>query len=174
MGTQSPGAESSSIGLGWSLDLEIEPPPPPPPPPPVSTPSISSLAVTPAKFRAADIGGSIVSRRAPVGGTVVFARSDPGTASFSVQRLVPGVKRKGRCAKLKRGKKPVRRKSCKRIVRIKGGFSSPCESGFNGVLFTGRLRDRALAPGSYRLLARATADGATYSKSARTWFRIVR
>jgi hypothetical protein len=66
-------------------------------------PELRSLVVSPTKFRAANIGGAVISRkkkrRAPVGSTVIYELSTPATVSFSVERAVKGRRVGGKCHK---------------------------------------------------------------------------
>src|SRR2546428_194872 len=73
--------------------------------------------------------------------------------------------------------KPTRRNRkkhrCKRLVRLKGGFTLTGKAGTNSFHFTGRLRGHKLKPGRYRLVATPVVNGVK-GKPASVRFRIVR
>jgi streptogramin lyase len=144
-------------------------PPPPPPPPVVKTLSVSSLKLSPTKFRAASSGASIT-KKAKTGTTVSYRLSLAATIRFTVERPQPGRKSGKKCVKPKRGKKGKR---CTRYVVLKGRFQHVGKAGANKFHFSGRVGGKKLRPGSYRLVAVATA-GATKSKLKRANFKIVR
>jgi hypothetical protein len=56
---------------------------------------------------------------------------------------------------------------------VRGSFSHRDSVGANRVGLTGRLLERALAPGSYRLSATPRASGKT-GRAVSTGFRIIR
>lgn len=110
---------------------------------------ITSLKVVPAVFKAANLGGSTAiasakggKRKAPVAARVTFTASAAVTVDFSVERKT--VKRVG-----KKHKKKVVYK------RVKGGFQFAGLPGAASFEFTGRIADKALKPGVYRLIGQA-------------------
>jgi hypothetical protein len=150
--------------------VQVAPPVPPPPPPPVvKTLSVSSLKLSPRTFRAAPKGASITKKK-KTGTTVSYRISLAATTKFTVESPQPGRKSGKKCVKPKRGKKGKR---CTRYVVLKGSFKHAGKAGTNKFRFSGRVGGKKLRPGSYRLVAVASA-GATKSKLKRANFKIIR
>ena len=148
------------------------PPPPPPPPPPAkdtTRPLLSALSLSPSRFAAARKGASIVRRG---GSRVSYRLSEPGVVKFTVQRADSGRRAGGRCVKAKRSNRRARR--CTRYRRLRGSFTHPGAGGQNSFKFSGRLRNRKLAPGRYRLQSTATDAAGNRSRPERTRFQIRR
>jgi hypothetical protein len=126
------------------------------PPPPggqakPKPPALTKLRLSPGRFRPAN-------RRHPTRGTTLAYRdTEAATTTFSVQRKRAGVRRGKRClAPPKHPRKGHRHvKRCTRFVPVKGTFHHADTAGADAVHWNGRIRGRALAPGAYRLLARA-------------------
>ena len=145
---------------------------------PVARPVLTKLGIS-GKFRAASTGGTLVSRlprsrgKHAIGGAISFMLNVAARVSFSIQQVRSGVVKHGRCA-VSRGAADVAgaaaaRKRCTRLVTLRGAFSTSGRAGGNQVLFSGRLRGRALPAGSYRLTG-APAGGRAMSAA----FNIVR
>jgi hypothetical protein len=83
---------------------------------------------------------------------------------------VSGRRVGGRCVK---ATKTNRRKTRCTRSQTAGTLSIAGKAGANTVAFSGKLRGRALPPGSYRLLVTAQADGKT-SAAATIRFTIAR
>jgi len=139
----------------------------PPPAPGV----LKSLKVAPAAFKAANIGGAIISAKgkkakAPIGAKVSFSLDAAGPVKFSVARPTIGRKAGKKCVKKSHGN--AGKPKCKRLAPLKGGFTIDGSPGANSFKFAGRIRNRSLKPGKYALVG--SAGGVT--KSAK--FKIVR
>jgi hypothetical protein len=164
----SPTIDAGSTDLIGPLDLDgnprIEGPapdigafefvPPQPPPPPV--PALLSLELSPRAFRPTNFGGAIVSapgraRRARVGSDVRYELTLPATATFSVEKALPGRKVRGKCRRPTRKNRTEKR--CVRFRMLKGSFTHEGTAGRNGFKFSGRIGARALPGGRYRLVA---------------------
>jgi len=65
-------------------------------------------------------------------------------------------------------------KPCARWVTVKGTFSIPAQAGATSFTFRGRIGDKKLKPGSYRLNSRATDSADNTSATKRKTFRIVK
>lgn len=117
-----------------------------PPPPPLirSGPALrlTAMKVAPSTFRPLRSGSSVVRAR---GARVTFTLSEPARVTFRV--------RDGRGATLR------------------GAFSITGRSGRNQIWFSGRLDRRTLAPGRYRLVARAATPDARTSAVVSVTFR---
>jgi DNA-binding beta-propeller fold protein YncE len=135
-------------------------------------PVIRGLTITRA-FRAAGHGASVARRPAkPVGATVRYSLSEAGAAAFTVQRAAAGRKVGRSCKKPSRTNR--KRKRCTRYVGVRGGFAHPSLAGRNSFHFSGRVRKRKLAPGTYRLIEKVTDAAGNLSAPKRAKFRVVR
>ena len=159
------------------------PPPPgpppvrcPPPAPPTETlpgdtirPAISRLSLRPSRFAARSRGTTLLTRGS--GGTRVrFRLSEAAKVRFTVARASKG-RRSGRsCVKPTRRNR--RAKSCTRYLAMRGGVSKAFEAGTRGVRFTGRVRNKRLKVGRYRLRLRATDAAGNSSPTVSRAFRI--
>jgi hypothetical protein len=140
-------------------------------------PRIAQLSLTPASFAAARTGSSTRSSRGRGFGAQVRLRVDrAATVRFSVQGVSTG-RRAGRgasagcVAATPRNRTATR---CTRFVPLDGAFSKSMRAALNSSFtFTGRVGGRTLKPGSYRLIATATAGG-VIGNTVRRAFRIRR
>jgi hypothetical protein len=141
----------------------------PPLPPPV-TAELRSLVLSPTAFRASNLGGAIASRAkkrpAPVGSKVTYALSAAGTVSFTVERKLVGRQVGRKCVPKTRAN--ATKKKCALFKPVKGPFSAAGTSGLNRFTFSGRVGNKSLKPGPYRLVG--SAGGAV----KRVSFRIVK
>jgi hypothetical protein len=139
--------------------------------------TVSGLAFSNTTFAAESSGPSATNARkkAHRGTQVSFRLNVAASVRFTVTQRLKGRKvkhgKKTVCAKPT--KKNRKRKSCTRVVTLKGSFTRIGGAGKNSFHFTGRLNGRKLKPGNYRLVATPTAGGKT-GKSTSSGFRIVR
>jgi pyruvate/2-oxoglutarate dehydrogenase complex dihydrolipoamide acyltransferase (E2) component len=110
-------------------------------------PVISTLSLSPATFKAALKGASIVA--SPIGTTVRYRISEDATVRFTIKRV-------GR-----------RTRAVRELVARRS------HAGLNEFVFTGRMH-RPLKPGMYRLVAEATDAAGNNSGIESVAFRIVR
>ena len=145
-------------------------PPPPPPPPAVdrTSPLLSALSLRPSRFVAASSGASI--RRG--GSKVSYELSEPAAVRFTVQRASTGRRSGGRCLRATRSNR--RAKRCTRYRTLAGSFTHRGSTAKNAFTFSGRLRNRRLVAGRYRLQAIATDAAANRSRALRSRFQIRR
>jgi hypothetical protein len=160
--------------------LPPNPPPPNPPPPnplppnallpnpltPVA-PVISSARLSPASFRAKGRGASLV-RSVNTGTTISYRDSQAATTTFVVLKPVAGHKKGRKCVA---GRKRKHQRACTRYVSV-GSFKHTDIAGNVMVHFTGRVKGKALRPGSYKLALTAMANAKT-STTVTLSFRIV-
>jgi hypothetical protein len=135
------------------------------PPAPVA-PEDSQPVLSSRTFAALARGASI--SRAARGTTVTYTDTQAATTTFTVERaLGAGVLSHGRCVAPPRGK-PAHGRRCARVSTI-GSFGHADVAGANRFRFSGRLRGRALVPGSYELVSApansAGLKGATHVNS---------
>jgi len=140
-------------------------------------PRLGALTFSASTFRAATSGGSTAQRkrrkkRSPIGTKVGFTLSEAGSVKFTVQRKTSGrrVKRKCKSATRRTRSKP----RCTLWKNVAGSFTVRGKAGKNTFTFRGRVRGRALKPGSYRLSGKATDPSRNASLPKRKAFRIVR
>lgn len=149
-----------SVTLEWNAGREM------------IAPRLSALSLSRTAFVAANFGPSAVAA-AKVGTTVSYRLSKTARVTFTVERSKAGIRRGGRCVKRTR-KAPANARKCKRWVKVKGNFTQNAKAGPNSIRFMGRLRNRALRRGSYRLVVTAKdAAGNTTARPARRGFRII-
>jgi len=124
---------------------------------------ISPLALSASSFLAAPSGASIA--RTATGTTVRYTVSAPATTTFTIEKSLPGrllpatVGSHGARRCVAPNKATLRQKLpvCQRHVALTPDLAHVGPSGLNLVHLTGRLNGHSLPPGSYRLLATATA-----------------
>jgi hypothetical protein len=116
-------------------------------PPPAGTATVkarlTALAVRPGSFRAGR------------GARVSYTLTAPARVRFTVERLLSGHRRGGRCRAGGRGPR------CIRAVRVRGAFSHQGRTGANSVRLPARLGGRRLRAGRYRLTATPVGGTAT-------------
>jgi hypothetical protein len=132
---------------------------------------LRSIVFKPLAFRTANAGGAVISRKkkpkAPVGSTVIYNLSAPATVDFTLERAFRGRRVGGKCYKVTKANRA--KKKCTLYKPIKGGFSvtgtAPLNNSFR---FSGRIENRALKPGTYKLVGHC---GTTLKRGL---FKIVR
>ena len=126
---------------------------------PQTAPHLSSLMISPPRFRASS-GGASISRNgkeAPIGAVISYTDSQPAHAKLSVFKGVPGRKVRGRCVSLRQSNRD--NASCMRH-RWRGSFTHRDVAGRNVLRFSGRINGKKLGPGIYKLLVTAVSpDG---------------
>jgi hypothetical protein len=123
----------------------------PPQAPPA--PSDSQPLLTPKTFAPLARGASVA--RTAHGTTVTYTDTQAATTVFTVRRQAgSGVLSHGRCVAPPR-RRPAQGRRCTRFSTV-GSFSHGDTAGANRFRFTGRIRGRALRPGSYQLVSAPT------------------
>lgn len=130
----------------------------------------SNPLVRPSSFEADSRRGPSLVTRAAVGARIRFGLSEAAQVTFRVLKPAPGRLRRSRCEKPSRRNRNGRR--CTRYVALRGSFAYQAEAGTNQPRFSGRLRNRALKPGRYRLAATATDAAGNKSAPANANFKI--
>ena len=146
-----------------------DPPPGPGTPATPATPvplAVTALDVRPSRFPAARNGRSIAARK---GATVRYTLSAAARVRFTVERLLPGRVRRGRC---RPPATPARGKRCTRRARVTGSFAHVGATGDNRFRFTGRIGGRTLKPGNYRLIATPIASDGSRGATRATAFKV--
>jgi hypothetical protein len=136
-----------------------------------AAPRFLSLTLSPTAFAAFGSGPSVRGARAR-GTRISYRLSEAATATFRVQRALPGRRVRGRCVRptrVNRGKP-----SCTRYRRLRGSFRHTGTAGLNRIRFGGRLAGRKLRPVNYRLVAVAEDAAGNRSAPVRRPFRIIR
>ena len=118
-----------------------------------AAPALTHLKLTPAAFRAARSGASIA--RHATGTTISYWVSAASTTTFTVKR------------------EAVNMRGERRFIPLHGSFTHRDAVGTNRFHFTGRVGGRALAPGSYRLIATPKNATGNVGHPRQTLFRIV-
>jgi DNA-binding beta-propeller fold protein YncE len=139
--------------------------------PDTTAPKVSGLTM-PKALRAAPRGASALRPATAVGGRVHYSLSEPAKTTFTVERKTTGRRSGHRCVKATRRNHKARH--CTLYVLQRGSFTRQGGAGANAFKFTGRLRNRKLAVGAYRLVAVAADAAGNKSAARRRAFRIVR
>jgi hypothetical protein len=124
------------------------------------------LSVT--RFRAARRGRAFVAVQ--TGTRISYGLNEPARVTISVQKYRP----LSRYCRRKIARQSRHRTGCRKWISIKGRYSKPSLAGVSSVRFRGRLKGRALKPGSYRFLIRARDGAGNVSPTKRPKFRIIR
>src|SRR4051812_11610582 len=140
------------------------------PAPPLDTtaPVISSFALSPKSFVAANTGPAVVPAAA-VGTHVFYKLSEPATTTFTIERKGAGHKKGRKCVN---GRAKHSQKACTLYTRVKGKIVQASDAGLSSLRFMGRLGGKSLKPGSYRLVASARDAAGNPSKALRRSFKI--
>jgi hypothetical protein len=165
--------------LAASASAAAAPPAAPPParppaaapasqPPDTTKPVLSALSLAPSRFAAARKGASVITQGRS---TVTYALSEPAAVTFSVERASTGRRAGGRCVDAKRSQRGTSR--CTRYRTLTARFTQRASTGTSSFGFSGRLRNRTLAAGRYRLEAIATDAAANRSRPQRSRFEIL-
>jgi hypothetical protein len=164
-----PGAGSGSSGGGTGSGAGTAGPAPSPGPAVDSTaPYIAQLGMSATSFRAAKAGPAIARAR---GTRLLYQLSEPATASFRVERLLRGRRQGATCARPTRRNR--RRRACTRVAPS-GSFTHDGRAGVNEFRFRGRVNDRRLRPGRYRMTVGARDAAGNESPQRTLRFEIVR
>jgi hypothetical protein len=139
---------------------------------PGTPPKISGARLTHKRFRLAK-AKSPVSAKAPRGTAFKFTLSTAANVQIAIARLMPGLRKGGRCVKPTRKLRNAHAKRCVRSLRVGKLTRANLAQGAKTIKFTGRIGNKALKPGRYSatLTARNTAGR---SKAVTLRFRIVR
>ncbi len=133
-------------------------------------PLLSAFSIRPSSFKALAKGASIAKSG---GATVRYRLSENATTTFTVERIETGRKKAKSCQRPSKANR--KGKACTLLVKRSGSFGHEgVAARANSFRFSGRLSNRRLAPGRYRLKA-VTRNAAGNAGSARTAsFRIIR
>jgi hypothetical protein len=159
--------------------FELQPLPPAAPPgsgPPSGpaadtvAPTLGRLRVEPRRFRVAPLAKPRPS--ASAGTKIRFRLSESSAVRLRIQRPLPGRRAGGRCRKPTQRLRRARRCTRYRVVGTitRRGLAQ----GANAIPFSGRLRRRALRPGSYRVLADAADSAGNRSRSFNARFTVLK
>jgi hypothetical protein len=136
--------------------------------PAITIDQITNLKIAPSAFFAAPSGASTAAAK-KTGATVSYVGTQPASTLFRVQRKARGRKVGKRC--VKPTKKNASKKPCSRYLPV-GSFShTDAAAGAIHFRFTGRLNNKKLRAGSYRLRAVPT-NAAGAGRVATAGFRI--
>ena len=137
--------------------------------PGITTYSLSSKVIRPFT------SGASIAAKVTRGTRVTYTLTEAATATFTVQRLLPGrtvkVKRRTHCVRPTR--KNAKRRKCTRVKRA-GSFTRVSTPGANSFTFTGRVNGKRLGPGRYRLRLVARDAAGNASKARLLRFRVVK
>ena len=131
-------------------------------------PAITRLGLSPSAFRAAPSGPALA---VLAGARLSFALSEAAIVTFRVAQPAAGRRVAGHC------RRPTARNAdrprCSRWTPLRGRTVRSLPAGRNALRYRGRLAGRTLAPGRYRLLARARDAADHLSRQRWTTFVIL-
>jgi hypothetical protein len=140
-------------GHGTPCPKPIPPVSPPPTPKPLKA-VLSALTISPSAFFPAPSGASISSasaaKKKKYGAKIGYRDSQTATATFTVLRPTSGRMQGRSCRKPSKHNRHGRR--CTLYVAV-GSFTHADKATANSFHFSGRLKGKRLAPGTYRLQA---------------------
>jgi hypothetical protein len=132
-------------------------------------PAITNVRLSPRTFTAGRRATVLRARR--TGTKIRYTLSESASTALRIQRVARGRVAGGKCrlptASNRRGRK------CVRFVRA-GTLRRSGKTGANRVAFSGRIGRRALRPGRYRLIVKATDASGNRSSGAPRAFRVKR
>lgn len=128
-------------------------------------PDVKKLTVAPAAFSPLPTGGPVVFSG---GALVTFQIFDGANVRFSFKTEKAGHRAGAKCIA---GKPKGKQKACAITADVPGGFTFIGISGPNEFRLSGRLNDKPLAPGIYRLVAKAEG---TAARTSYTRFKILK
>ena len=176
-----------------AYELPAPPTVEPPPPPANTRPKLGKVSMTnkvfaPEEAHAAAAAAADPNRardrdraRARVKRGTIFRYllSEPATVTIAIERRARGRRARtrargvGRCVKPKKQHGKAKGKPCIRWLRA-GALKSVERAGSQGTPFSGRVKGRALKPGSYRARVVAKDRAGARSRESRVAFKVVR
>lgn len=149
-------------------------PPPTTTTPPATTPPTAEVktAITKLSASSAVRRTSLLPKLVGTGGQFRFSVTKPATVRFTFAKAATGRKVGKTCVKLTR--KNAGKKRCRYFTPVRGGFSvKVATAGEHRVRFGGRITaKRSLAPGVYRVTARATGTDGAVAKAMTATFTL--
>jgi streptogramin lyase len=132
-----------------------------------TAPVIDGFGANPARFAVAAGSTAIAARKraTPRGTTLRYGLSEAAAVTLLFERQVAGRRSGARCVKATRGNRHA--KACKLYITV-GTLTRNSGSGANAVAFSGRIGQKALALGAYRIgaLARDAAGNQGIGRTA--------
>jgi hypothetical protein len=152
-GGDTPGGPGAGGGSGTPADT--------------TAPVIDGFGANPARFAVAAGSTAIAARKraTPRGTTLRYGLSEAAVVTLLFERQVAGRRSGARCVKATRGNRHA--KACKLYITV-GTLTRNSGSGANAVAFSGRIGQKALALGAYRIgaLARDAAGNQGIGRTA--------
>ncbi len=162
------GNDGTSDSNVATIHVTVAPAPPASPDIPAT---ISSLTLSPSRWRLGSRLVQISSKRAPVGTRISFSLDNPARVTLTFVKVTAGRLVNRRCLAPNRSNRL--RRPCTRFITA-GSLGWGGHAGLNRVSFEGRLsRTKKLTIGSYRLTVDATDSAGTRSLSQTASFTIV-
>lgn len=145
-------------------------------------PALSRLSLKPKKFAVAKKPTAIAAavakkkgkKKSPKGTKIRFTLNRDADVSFTIEKRTVGRKVKGKCVKAKKVKRVPKKKRCVRWVPAGRLTRAAQPAGARTLFFSGRIGDKKLKPGRYRVALQATATTGTSPLSKRLPFIVLR
>ena len=138
------------------------------PPSDTQSPLVNGFRAAPSVFAIAPAATPLAARLAR-GTRFRYTLSEDSRVTLTIQRALAGRRRGGQC--VRPSLRLAHAKGCTRY-RAVGTLSRIGKAGANSTRFSGRLGRRALRPGAYRAVIRATDNAGNRSAPRATRFRI--
>jgi hypothetical protein len=135
--------------------------------------TLTSVSVTNARFRVARRATAVFTRKAPLGTTFRFTPSAPAKVTITITKAASGLRRGRSCVAPTAALRRKHAKRCRRTLTIGTLTRSHEPARADKVAFSGRVGARALNPGAYVAVLRAS-NAAGSSKPVSVSFTIVR
>jgi Domain of unknown function (DUF4394) len=158
------------VDLAVSAQVAPQPQPAPQPPAADPPPGLSAVSLQRRTFAAAGVRRT-TRKRVARGTTFRFTLSESAKVRIAFKRRTGGRRVGGKCLAPTRARR--NRRACTRYVAV-GSISASGIAGPNSVKFSGRLKGRPLAVGSYRATLTATDAAGQRSGPTTLRFSIVR
>jgi hypothetical protein len=140
-------------------------------------PTLSAVSLTHRRFHVGSAPTAVSARRrhraAPVGTTFRFTLNRAASVRIAFARQARGLRSGRRCVRPSRRLRRSGARRCTRRVAVRPALTRASRAGANSVPFSGRIGQRALAPGRYVATLTATADARAGAPSTLR-FRVVR
>jgi hypothetical protein len=136
-------------------------------------PQISAAKLTNKRFRVGRKSTAVVARRAPAGTSIRFKLSAAAKVRVAFTHAVGGLRKGRSCVAPTRKLRRAHAKRCTRTLGVGTLTRTNMRAGADAIPFSGRIGAKALKPGAYRIVLRAS-NAAGASNAVALSFTIVR
>lgn len=130
-----------------------------PPSPVAVAPRLTGAHLSRSRFRVGRSSTAISAAKVPQGTSFLFSLTEAAKLQIAFTRPAPGLRSGRRCLAPSARLKRQHAKRCTRTLTVGTLTRAKEKAGAGAVAFSGRLGSRALAPGAYRAILTASANG---------------